>query len=49
MLDWRSIWVVVQAVRRRARAIGRSLKEGMVGFLGMGLPEKWGGNFSGSL
>lgn len=39
MLDWRLIWVVVQAVRRRARAIGRSLEVGMVGFLGVGLPE----------
>ena len=39
MLDWRSIWVVVQAVRRRARAIGRSLEVGMVGFLGVELPE----------
>ena len=39
MLDWRLIWVAVQAVRRRARAIGRSLEVGMVGFLGVGLPE----------
>ena len=39
MLDWRSIWVAVQAVRRRERAMGRSLVVGMVGFLGVGLPE----------
>ena len=39
MLDWRSIWVAVQAVRRRVRAMGRSLVVGMVGFLGVGLPE----------